>query len=94
MHGDGEAELLRELAEGVRPRGFAVYELIRDEDGGEVVDAELCVWGLDCTAQRPPGSDDAGAVFMSPHGMLGNAESAEATFEMFAMIREVRLVWL
>ncbi|MCX2729665.1 hypothetical protein OOZ19_05405 [Saccharopolyspora sp. NFXS83] len=92
MHGDGEAELLRELAEGVCPRPFALYELIHED--GEVVDAEVCVWGLDFTAQRVPGSDDPGAVFASPHGMLGNADSAESTLEMFALIRDVRLVWL
>ncbi|WP_243794079.1 hypothetical protein [Saccharopolyspora gloriosae] len=92
MRGDDEAKLLRELAEGVRPRPFVLYELIHEDD--EVVDAEVCVWGLDLTAQRAPGSDDPGAVFVSPHGMLGNADSAESTLEMFALIHDVRLVWL
>ncbi len=89
---DGEAQLLRELSEGVRPRPFALYELVRVR--GEVVDAEVCVWGLDVSAQCSPDGRGPGAVFVGPGGMMGNADSGESTLEMFSLIRDVRLVWL
>ena len=91
-HPEPEAELLRALRNGVRPRPFAVYELTSED--GEVVDADVCAWGLDISGECPSVQVPPGAVFVGPGGLKGDADSAERVRAMFEIVGDVRLVWL